>query len=211
MSTYNYQQIVQQTRSMPQWKISLACATCALKVTPILYVLCLPGTRKLVEECLEFAWGFSTAEQPPQEEGVRLARELQLVPEFGCETPDSLVFATSAPLDLVRYAVESVIAKTTLDASNSVGFSVVLEIADSIQSAVDAFPAAVKREIVGAEEASQMSLVDILQQHADPSAELIQALRKESLAIAALISEALPAYCYAFVSELVCNIPLGQQ
>lgn len=189
---------------MQPWQITAASVACAEKVAPIVRTLALPDTWELAKQCMAYAWRVVNDVATTSEEGERLNDALNSVPEFQVEYPDSLIFIVARVLNLFQYSVISATSNSVIEKVDCVGFSLMLEITEELDLAIQDYPDLVSStlNIVDAEQASQMTLIAALKKQELPSSDFIETLRQEGQSISALIQTALPTYCYAFVSSL---------
>lgn len=204
MTEYEYRRLLAQLGGMSPWKVIAAAATTAEKVSPIVRSLALPDTWRTVESSLNLVWQ-SVSELPASvDQATQMLHRLNEAPEWQCETPDTLTFFVSKPLDLNCLALSAVASAASTDVNRIIGFSHILDIADELDVAVAAYPALATHvlEIYEAEKRSQIAIVAKLSSVETPSDELLRFLREEAKAISTLIEKTLPIFCYAFVADL---------
>lgn len=204
MSNYNYQYLIQQISNMSTWQMVAASAVTAEKVSPIIRSLALPATWRTTKLSLDLAWRSVIDLRAHSEEAQFLLHELNAVPEWQCEYPDTLIFAVSKPLDLVRFILTTISSTSNSDMINNIGFSHVLDIADELDVAASDFPdfVAASYSIRNAEQLSQMSIVAALKDQNAPTKVLLEKLQQEAESISKLVKVALPTFCYGFVSAI---------
>lgn len=199
---YNYQDVMQELGHMRPWQITAASAVCAEKATPIVSAVALPDTSRIADECLRFAWEASSGLDPDPELGQQLLRDLEATPEWHCEYPDSLNYIVTRALNCFQYSVAAAVSISISDMVNNVGFSLILELANTFDVAVAEYPQLISSDlqIEAAEESSQLSVIAALKAHELPSKNFTDSLRQEASVIRDMFKKALPVYCYSFVS-----------
>ena len=204
MQDYNYHQLIEQIGNMSAWKIFAVNAVTAEKVSPIVRTLGLPNTWQIVERSLALAWRSLSNSKEIVTEAEQLLNELNAVPEWQCENPDTLTFFLSMPLDIIHTALSAINMERNVEMVHNIGFSHILDIADQLDVAASDYPDldSIRIAIGNAEKSSQMSIVAALAQYDFPSNELLEVLKQESKSISTLIEGALPTFCFSFVSSL---------
>ncbi len=203
MSSYDYRRLLEQLGGMDAWKNIAVGAVCAKKTAPIIRTLALPDTWRLANRCIQFVWQAITDSQPNCEEAEDLLNELNSVAEWQMEYPDTVLFSVLHPLDLVRFPLSMITAKSPKEMLDQCGFSHVLDVADEFDASISDYPEFVSAlEITDMEQGSQISIVNQLAQFDSPEPACLEMLEREAQSISELIKTALPVHCYSFVSGL---------
>jgi hypothetical protein len=134
-----YKSLCQRIDAMENWKAVTLCAVCASKVTPIIAGVGLPGTWRLVQQCIEHVWQ-NIGQSSNCNEGKPLAKALESTPEWQIEDNSYLLFAVTQVLDFVFLALLAVDDPVSAKESAEGALDLIVVLASSYDSSAMTFP-----------------------------------------------------------------------